>query len=321
MRPLARILVAGVIAVVLLAGAVKLQAARERSYPPSPADDATLYLRSGSMLRRLTIAYNALAADVYWIRAIQYYGGTKRHLDANALGPPPPPMLAAPTQDEYELLYPLLDITTTLDPRFNIAYRFGAVFLAEPFPRGPGRPDLAIALLEKGLRERPDKWEYMEDIGFVHYWYRHDYRSASKSFEKASAVPNAPWWLKSLAATTLVQGGDRRSSRTMWMAIRQSAEIDWLRTDAERRLAQLDALDWIDQLQTIVDEFTKRTGAAPSDWNALMRDGKLKTVPGDPSHTAFELVDGRVRLSRRSPLWPLPDEPSRVEQPAPRPPA
>ena len=50
----------------------------------------------------------------------------------------PPPSLAA---DDYPLLYPLLDITTTLDPRFNIAYRFGAIFLAEPYParRRPAR--------------------------------------------------------------------------------------------------------------------------------------------------------------------------------------
>ena len=113
---------------------------------------------------------------MYWIRAIQYYGGTKRRLQAQARVPEPPPMLAAPTSDDYSLLYPLLDITTTLDPRFTIAYRFGAVFLAEAYPRGPGRPDLAIALLEKGLRAQPDKWEYMQDIGFVHYWYVHDYQ-------------------------------------------------------------------------------------------------------------------------------------------------
>ena len=40
--------------------------------------------------------------------------------------------------DEYQLLYPLLDITTTLDPHFNIAYRFGAIFLSEPYPGGAG---------------------------------------------------------------------------------------------------------------------------------------------------------------------------------------
>src|SRR6185295_13893935 len=50
---------------------------------------------------------------------------------------------------EYAALYPLLDLTTSLDPRFNLAYRFGSIFLAEPAPRGPGRPDLAIALLKK----------------------------------------------------------------------------------------------------------------------------------------------------------------------------
>ena len=49
----------------------------------------------------------------------------------------------------------MLDLTTTLDPLFNVAYRFGAIFLAEPYPGGAGRPDLAIALLEKGLQARP----------------------------------------------------------------------------------------------------------------------------------------------------------------------
>jgi len=47
--------------------------------------------------------------------------------------------------------------------------------------------------------------------------------------------------VKSLAATTLAQGGDRRSSRRDVVAILQSAEVDWLRKDAERRLVQLQA--------------------------------------------------------------------------------
>jgi len=318
MRSIAQAAVALVAAGVLLAGAVELQAVREQSFPPSPGADATLYLRSGAILRRLTIAYNALAADLYWIRAIQYYGGTKRHLDTAALGPAPPPMLAPPP-DDYELLYPMLDITTTLDPRFNIAYRFGAVFLAEPFPRGPGRPDLAIALLQKGLRARPDKWEYMEDIGFVHYWYVHDYRTAAAWFEQASAVPNAPWWLRSLAATTLAQGGDRQSSRTMWRAIRQTAEIDWLRNDAQRRLTQLDVLDFMDGVQADIDRYVARTHEQPSDWNTLLRAGAIRGIPFDPTGTPFEIVDGHIRLSQRSPLWPLPDEQVHADQPAGRP--
>jgi hypothetical protein len=304
-------------AVALLAGAVRLQAARERAYPAADNDVEAMYLRSGEAIRRLTGAYTALAADGYWIRAIQYYGGTKQRLQAQPRVPEPPPMLAVPTSSDYSLLYPMLDITTTLDPRFTIAYRFGSVFLAEAYPRGPGRPDLAVALLEKGIRAQPDKWEYMEDIGFVHYWYAHDYGAAASWFQKASEVNGAPWWLRSLAATTLAQGGDRQSSRVMWEAIRQSAEIDWLRQDAERRLLQLDALDQIDKLQKIVDTFVRGASQPLAGWQSLVRARLLPPgVPVDPARTPYELTpEGRVHISAASPLAPLPEEPQQTVAP------
>jgi hypothetical protein len=292
------------LAAVLLAAGVQLQAARERVYPPSAAQEASLYMRSGETLRRFAGAYAALTADVYWIRAIQYYGTSKQRFDhLAAMGAAGPPS----GENRYPLLYPLLDITTTLDPRFNIAYRFGSVYLGEAYPRGAGRPDLAIALLEKGLRAMPDKWQYMEDIGFVHYWFRHDFQAAGDWFNKASDVPGAPWWLRSLAATTKAQGGDRRSSRAMWEAILQTAEIDWLRKDAERRLLQLQALDTIDALQRAADDYARRTGQTP-DWQALVRARVLRGYPVDPTGTPFELTNGRVQLSKSSSLWP-PDEP------------
>jgi len=298
-----------VLAVVLLAAAVQVQAARERAYPPGEASEDTLYIRSGSALRRLTGAYNGLFADVYWIRAVQYYGGLKLQLDARGAQPgmlEPPAAIAA---DAFPALYPLLDITTTLDPRFNIAYRFGSVFLAEAYPRGANRPDLAIALLEKGLRESPDKWQYMQDIAFVYYWFQHDYLSASRWFQKAADVPGAPWFLRSLAATTLEQGGDRQSSKAMWTMILQTAEVDWMRKDAQRRLLQLQALDVIDALQRAVTDYSQRTGTR-ADWPALIGARVLRGVPLDPTGVPFTLSDGRVQLSRSSTLWPPPDEPS-----------
>lgn len=304
---------------VLLAAAVQVQALRERAYPPVAGETDTLTLSSGSVVRRLSVAYTGLTADLYWIRAIQYYGGTKRRLVSEFPALTPPQALTSDPDAEYPLLYPLLELTTTLDPRFNVAYRFGAIFLAEPYPSGPGRPDLAVALLQKGLRERPDKWEYMQDIGFVHYWYGRDYATAATWFDRAARIPNAPWWLKSLAATTLTLGGDRRSSRQMWAAIRESAEVDWLRRDAERRLLQLQALDAIDELQKRLDAYGARTGQPAPDWPTLIRAGVVPGIPADPSGTPYELVSGgRVRLAESSALWPPPDEPQTVP---PRPPA
>jgi hypothetical protein len=293
----------------LLMAAGRVQAARERNYPVTEIEEETLTIRSAALVRRLSLAYSGLAADLYWIRAIQYYGGTTRKLQGNLPDPMPPASLVADPAVDFPLLYPLLDVTTTLDPRFNVAYRFGALFLADLYPTGPGRPDLAIALLAKGLRDRPDKWEYMQDIGFVHYWYRHDYAAAAEWFDKASRAPTAPWWLKSLAATTLAKGGDRGSSRQMWTAIRESADNDWLRRDAERRLAQLRALDEIDALQKRADAYAKRAGQPATSWATLVRAGAVPGMMADPSGTPYELTpDGLVRLSSTSPLWPPPNE-------------
>jgi hypothetical protein len=296
-------------AVALLIGAVQLQAARESRYPDPPAADDELYMTSGPAMRALAGAFTALAADAYWVRAIQYYGGTKRRLTRGLSSPAAPPAAASAAGD-YSQLYPMLDVTTSLDPRFNIAYRFGAIFLAEPYPNGSGRPDLAIKLLEKGLRDRPDKWEYMQDAGFVHYWYLHDFKGAADWFNRAASMTGAPWWLRSLAATTLAEGGDRRSSRVMWESIRQSAEIDWLRRDAERRLLQLNALDQIDQLQAAVNRYMASAGAPPPDWEPIIRAEQWRGRPLDPTGAPYALgADGRVDVATDSALYPLPVEP------------
>ena len=131
-----------------MAGAAAAAGAARARYPAAAAPTTSLYVTSGTALRRLTAGYNALAADLYWIRAIQYYGGIKLTAGRRSRRRRPS-TTAAPT--DYQLLYPLLDLTTTLDPRFNIAYRFGAIFLAEPYPGGAGRPDLADRAARKGL--------------------------------------------------------------------------------------------------------------------------------------------------------------------------
>jgi tetratricopeptide (TPR) repeat protein len=289
----------------LMAAAIAVQRLRDASYTlPEPPQQA-LYLTSDRAVGRLALGFQALNADLYWIRALQYYGGIQRAHREGRRSPEPGP--------EYGSLYQFLDLATSLDPQFNIAYRFGSIFLSEPAPAGPGRPDLAIRLLNKGLAARPDKWEYMQDIGFVHYWWDHDYHAAAAAFQKASEIPNAPWWLRSLAATTLAQGGDRRSSRMMWTVLAQSAEIDWLRNSAVRNLQQLDALDAIDALQRLVDAYRDRAGS-PLTWQTLARAGApLRAVPTDPAGTPYDLTpDGRVRLGAGSKLFPLPQEPPRA---------
>jgi tetratricopeptide (TPR) repeat protein len=276
--------------------ALSLQAYREAYHALPPVADEVLYFRGGPAVARAALGFDAILADVYWIRAIQHFGGTKRSEGGDK---------------SYKFLYPLLDLTTTLDPHFNIAYRFGSIFLSEPYPAGPGRTDLAIALLERGLAADPKRWQYAQDAGFVHYWWRQDYKAAAEWFDRASRIEGAPWWLRAMAASTLVEGGDRQSSRQLWKQLYETTDDKWVRDNAQLKLAQLKALDDIDALALIVRRFAEVRGAHPADWNELVAMRWLAGVPLDPSGTPYELrpdAPGGVALSQKSSLSPLPPQ-------------
>ena len=268
---------------------------RDRVYAVTDSENKLLYIPSGAVLERMALSFDSLLADVYWIRALQVYGGTRR---------------SDGEEKNYDLLGPLLDITTTLDPEFNAPYRFGAIFLTEAFPNGPGRTDLAVALLKKGIERKPEHWEYYMDIGFIYYWWVQDYEQAAEWFDRAADVPGASWWLRSLAANTLAAGGSRESSRMLWRQLYDSADSDWIRTEATRRLTQLQALDEIDQLIAAARRFYELESQPPASWQELVDARMLSGIPLDPTASPYVIdsVNGTINVSEDSSLFPLPGE-------------
>jgi len=285
----------------LMAAVVGLQVVQAAHPPlPLPTDSGNmLYVRSPAFMKRAALSYDALVADIYWIRTVQHYGSTK---------------LANDKKKQYDLLYPFLDLTTSLDPSFDIAYQFGAIFLAEPFPSGAGRPDQAIALLQKGLRMRPADWQLAQELGFVYYWWLVDNQSAGEWFNRAADMPGSPNWLRPLAAVTLAEGGNTATSRKLWTQVAETSEADWLRRQARFRLAQLDAMDEIDILTRAVQTYRARVGMLPHNWLELVRVGLLRGIPVDPDRHVLQLnpETGKVTLAPDSPLNPLPDSEHRL---------
>lgn len=278
----------------LLALAVGIQVARDRGWQPYEPKTPLLWVQPGPLTTRAFLGYESLAADIYWIRAVVYFGKQR---------------LSEDPEKNYDLLFPLLDFVTSLDKRFTVAYRFGSIFLSEAAPGGPGRPDLAIELLQRGMERSPEKWEYPHDIGFIYYWSYRDYAKAAEWFQRASAIEGAPFWLKSTAATVLAEGGDRESARLLWRQLLDHSDTEWVKSAAAIRLAQLDAMDRIDALNEIVWRYEARTGRMPSNWQQLIAAGVLRGVPTDATGVPFEIdpVNEDVRVSRKSQLWPMPE--------------
>lgn len=291
LKPSNRLLYAAIAA--LMAASIGVQLVRDRGWAPFTPPNPTMWLESASAADKLVLGYKHLVADVYWMRAVVYYGGQRQRVTPDRL----------PSAADYELLYPLLDFVTTLDPRFKTAYRYGAVFLADPPPSGPGRPDLAVSLLQRGVERDSGRWEYLEDIGFIYYWWVKDYVKAAEWFKRAGDAPGAPTWLGPLAATTLAQGGDRQSSRLLWAQLANS-DAEWLRKDAKWRLDQLDAMDQIDDLNARIQKYIDREKKRPNDWRLVGVD----TAPKDPTGTPYRInpQTGLIDLGPGSTLRPLP---------------
>jgi tetratricopeptide (TPR) repeat protein len=243
-------------------------------------------LRSPKLVKAMSLEYAPLLADIYWTRAVQYYGN--KHLRGQA---------------NLELLWPLLDITTTLDPNLVIAYRFGAMFLSPAAPGGAGRPDLAVQLIERGIQANPEYWRLYEDLGFVYYFDLKDYQKASAAFLEGSKKPNALVWMKIMAAKVAAEGESFETSMFLWKDIYDSSADPSVKKNALMNLQLLRVKEDCRQLDWLADEYAKKYGKRPARMSDLAQAGLIRGIPRDPLGYAYVVgKDGKVELDLDSPL-------------------
>jgi tetratricopeptide (TPR) repeat protein len=229
------------------------------------ATEETLYLPSGKLLKTLSLGHGGLLADVYWMRAVQYYGGKRLR-----------------EEKRFDLLEPLIHITTTLDPQLIHAYRFGSIFLSENSPVGAGHPSEAIQLLQKGIEHNPNEWQLYRDMGFVYYWYLQDFKKAAECFLEGSKNPKSAKWMKTFAAEVLAKGGSRESARFLWQGFYESSENEQMKRNAQENLIRLRALDEMDALQELITKVESRLGKKIRSLDELVRLRLLIHHPNDP---------------------------------------
>jgi hypothetical protein len=256
----------------------------ERASLSQERDD--VLLRSGKLMKVMSLEYAPLMADIYWTRVVQYYGN--KHVRGQA---------------NLELLWPLLDITTTLDPNLVIAYRFGAMFLSQAAPTGAGRPDLAVELIRRGIQANPEYWRLYEDLGFVYYFDLKDYQKASEAFLEGSKKPGAQIWMKVMAAKIAAEGESFSTSMFLWKDIYESASDPTIKKNALLHLQLLKVREDCKQLNALADEYEKRNGRRPTRMVELVQAGLLRGLPKDPEGFAYDFGEsGKAELNLDSPL-------------------
>ncbi len=238
-----------------------------------------LWIPSAQTLKHMSLGFDGLLADVYWTRVVQYFGAKHR---AKA--------------EQYKLLEPLLDITTTLDPKLLPAYEFGGVFLAQHPPQGAGDPKAAARLVQKGIRNNYLAWRLRYTLGFIYWMELHDNKKAAEVFEEGSRVPGAHPWMITMAARVAQEGGDRDKARFLWTNILESTSDEMIKNTARERLRALDIDEYVEQVQQRVDKFKELTGNYPSSFSEMVAQGWLRSVPRSPKGVPLDILNGHVEL-------------------------
>ena len=285
------------ILVVGLSSLYPMQRWIDRTSSYVPISEEALYFYSGGTIKKLSLGLDALAADIYWIRTVQYFG--RKVVDSGK------PLSSGVTKDlRMDLLAPLLNIIVTLDPHHIPAYRFGAMFLPER--------DLpaAIDLAERGIRENPSEWRLYQDLAYI-YWQAGNasaagvqaanYEKSAYWFDKGGAIPGAPWWMRDLAGLMKIKGGSREAARRIYEAYLSSDDQN-VRTQAIERLKQLRSLDELDAINALLVRYKEQTGVCPADLRALasrLRSMNLTigddSMPVDPNGFAYAYDAGKCK--------------------------
>jgi tetratricopeptide (TPR) repeat protein len=217
-----------------------------------------IYIPSGKFLKYATFGYSALAADLVYLWAIQYY--------------------STPTiDDRFDHLDHVFAIIADLDPVYLDPYETGAL-IATAEARDI---KLAFKILDNGFAKNPKEWLLPFDAGHIAMMDLKDYDLARQYFEKCMNLPGAPDFTRRLYANALYKRGDLETSWQTWLEIYNTAPDERTKKIASNHLYQVKSAIDTNRLKDAVGKFQERAGRLPEELADLVRAGILDKLPQD----------------------------------------
>jgi tetratricopeptide (TPR) repeat protein len=217
-----------------------------------------IYIPSGKFLRYATFGYRALAADLIYLWAIQYY--------------------STPTiDDRFHYLDHIFAIIGDLDPTYTDPYETGALIATAE----AGDTGLAFKILDNGAAKNPGQWLFPFEAGHIAMMNLKNYDLAKDYFKKCMDLPGAPEFTGRLYANALYKKGDIETSWETWLAIYKTAPDERTKKIASNHLYQVKSAMDTDRLKEAVRMFKARYGRFPGDLGDLVRTRILNGLPKD----------------------------------------
>jgi hypothetical protein len=185
---------------------------------PRPLEELSYY-PSGQLLKPAMLGHPESAADLAWIRAVQYYGEHRKR------------------DNRFYRMAHVFDILTSLAPGFIPAYVFGAFALAQE-----GRDfRSAERLMLKGIEANPTSGRLAFELGFLYYVRPggRDLDHAAEYFEQSSRQPDAPPQAARFAAFARQHSGSLAMAYELWSNVYRTSPNPYLRDAARLEMSKI----------------------------------------------------------------------------------
>jgi len=186
-----------------------------------------------------SLGFDDLAADYYWLQAIQLVGAAVENPEAHG-----------------HTIGRLIDVVTQLNPHVDHPYRFAAIWMTAT------EEDVRFAnrLLERGIAMHPDEWRNPFYKGFNHFYYLHEYDEAADALEIAASHPGSPPYLNRLVPRLRSQTQGLEVAATMLLELRRNTNDPHLRAEYEKALDEIETERRARVLDAAREEFKRRHG-------------------------------------------------------------
>lgn len=224
-----------------------------------------------------SFGFRNFLADLAWLQAVQVAG--VRHL----------------AKGDYDKLGFLVQTVNNFDPRFTVPYFLGGLMLGD----SPDHVPQAVAILERGWKNHPEKWRFPFYLGYLRYFSLGDPVGGGRILESAARIPGSPPYLPLLVARMLSEGRQPETALA-FLSVMMNQETDPARQEIlNRRIREVIVERDIQMLERAVAAYRQKTGALPPGISTLVREGLIESLPSEPNGGEYLLSsEGTVRSSK-----------------------
>ncbi len=264
-------------AVVLYLSVLPLAAVKRQQYEQ-------LFVLPTGVLRVMSFQFKEVAADISFLNALVFFGGTKTQPDTHKYLP-----------EQYEWMYNNLKNSAALDPYFlDPYYLMNAILIWDRY-----KLEEVNDLIAKGADTRT--WDYLLPFyaGFNYFYFLNDDEQSFYYLKQASKRSGGNPFYDSLASRVAYKA-DKTELAIMYLEEQiREAELKGLKASVTSLERRLELLKGIRQIEVAVESYQKLFNRPPTSIDELTKLKLLPTVPKEPNGGSYYLdSDGRVRSTK-----------------------